>query len=123
MASGLDHTLISPTTFMEIALLGGTASIKSTGAWFGTAPEGVNALIDSEDVVDSVAAVLLDRTKRGATHVLTGPEALSWLDAAQVLSNELGRPVLYDALPIEERAHQLEAGPRSVEGRTSLGYR
>ncbi|MFI7167291.1 NmrA family NAD(P)-binding protein [Rhodococcus erythropolis] len=108
LASGVDHTLISPTTFMEIALLG-AASVRATGGWFGTAPEGVNALIDSEDVVDSVVAVLLDPIMRGATHVVTGPEALSWPDVARELSARLGRPVSYDVVSIEERTRQLQA--------------
>ncbi|WP_196248782.1 NmrA family NAD(P)-binding protein [Rhodococcoides fascians] len=108
VASGLNHTLISPTTFMEIALLG-AASIAATGGWFGTAPAGTNALIDSEDVVDSVVAVLLDKATRGATHILTGPAALSWPDVANELSTRLGRPVSYDVVSIEERTRQLES--------------
>jgi hypothetical protein len=44
------------------------ASIRDRDRWVGTAPDGVNALIDSEDVVDVVVQVLHDPSKRGGTN-------------------------------------------------------
>jgi uncharacterized protein YbjT (DUF2867 family) len=105
--SGVPHTLVSPATFMDLLMLS-AASISAHHRWAGTAPIGRNALIDSDDVVDAVVAVLTKQAFRGETHVLTGPEAMSWLEVATVLSAVLDYEVTYDAISVEARRAQLE---------------
>jgi NAD(P)H dehydrogenase (quinone) len=105
--SQVPHTLVSPTSFMDLVLIG-AASIRDRGRWVGTAPDGVNALIDSEDVVDVVVQVLRDPSKRGGKHLLTGPEALSWPDVARAMSSITGRTITYDAVSTQARREQLE---------------
>jgi uncharacterized protein YbjT (DUF2867 family) len=107
-ASGLPHTLLKPSTFADVLMLA-APSIRESGRWWGSAPHGRNALIDSADVVDAAVAVLTDPSKRGSPHVLTGPFALTWPEVAARLTEVLGRPIRYDALLIEERRAQLEA--------------
>jgi NAD(P)H dehydrogenase (quinone) len=108
-ASGVPHTLLKPSTFADVLMLA-APSIRETGRWSGSAPHGYNALIDSADVVDAAVAVLTEPAKRGGPHVLTGPVALTWPDVADRLTQVLGRPIRYDAVSIEERHAQLEAG-------------
>ena len=105
--SQVPHTLVSPTSFMELVFID-AASIRESNRWVGTAPDGVNALIDSEDVVDVVVQVLRDPSKRGGTHLLTGPEALSWADVARAMSSITGRTITYDAISTQARRDQLE---------------
>jgi NAD(P)H dehydrogenase (quinone) len=105
--SQVPHTLVSPTSFMELVFID-AASIRDRDRWVGTAPDGVNALIDSEDVVDVVVQVLHDPSKRGGTHLLTGPEALSWPDVARAMSSITGRTITYDAVSTQARRDQLE---------------
>jgi len=105
--SQVPHTLVSPTSFMELVFID-AASIRERSRWVGTAPDGVNALIDSEDVVDVVVQVLRDPSKRGGTHLLTGPEALSWADVARAMSSITGRTITYDAISTQARRDQLE---------------
>jgi uncharacterized protein YbjT (DUF2867 family) len=107
-ASGVPHTLLQPSTFADVLMLAAPA-IRETGRWSGSAPNGRNALIDSADVVDAAVAVLTEPSKRGSPHVLTGPFALTWPEVAARLTHVLGRPILYDAVSIEERRAQLEA--------------
>jgi uncharacterized protein YbjT (DUF2867 family) len=101
------HTVVSPTSFMELVFID-AASIRERSRWVGTAPDGVNALIDSEDVVDVVVQVLRDPSKRGGTHLLTGPEALSWTAVARAMSSTTGRTITYDAISTQARRDQLE---------------
>jgi len=108
VTSQVPHTLVSPTSFMELALID-AASIREDDRWVGTAPGGVNALIDSEDVVDVVVQVLRDPSKRGGTHVLTGPEALSWADVASAMSAVAGRTITYEAISTSARRDQLRS--------------
>jgi NAD(P)H dehydrogenase (quinone) len=105
--SHVPHTLVSPTSFMELVFMD-AASIRERNRWIGTAPDGVNALIDSEDVVDVVVQVLRDPSKRGGTHLLTGPEALSWTDVARAMSSITGRTITYDAVSTQARREQLQ---------------
>jgi uncharacterized protein YbjT (DUF2867 family) len=85
-------------------------SIRATDRWSGSAPYGRNALIDSADVVDVAITVLSEPSKRGRRLVLTGPVALTWPEVAARLTQVLGRPIRYDAVSIEERRTQIEAG-------------
>jgi NAD(P)H dehydrogenase (quinone) len=107
--SGVPHTLLRPSTFADVLMLA-APSIRQTGRWSGSAPRGRNALIDSADVVDTAVAVLSEPSERGKAHVLTGPIALTWPEVAARLTQVLGRPISYDAVSIEERRAQLEAG-------------
>jgi NAD(P)H dehydrogenase (quinone) len=108
-ASGMPHTLLSPSTFADVLMLA-APSIRATDRWSGSAPHGRNALIDSADVVDAATAVLSEPSKRGRRHVLTGPAALTWPELAARLTQILGRLIRYDAVSIEERRAQLEVG-------------
>jgi NAD(P)H dehydrogenase (quinone) len=108
-ASGVPHTLLSPSTFADVLMLS-APSIRATDRWSGSAPHGRNTLIDSADVVDAAIAVLTDPSKRGRRLVLTGPVALTWPEVAARLSQVLGRQIRYDAVSIKERRAQLEVG-------------
>ena len=106
--SRVPHTLVSPTSFMELVFID-AASIRESNRWVGTVRDGVNALIDSEDVVDVVVRVLRDPSKRGGTHLLTGPEALSWADVASAMSSITGRTITYDEISTSARRDQLKS--------------
>lgn len=106
--SQVPHTLVSPTSFMELVFID-AASIRERNRWVGTARDGVNTLIDSEDVVDVVVRVLRDPSKRGGTHLLTGPEALSWADVASAMSSITGRTITYDEISTSARRDQLKS--------------
>ncbi|HZP14901.1 MAG TPA: NAD(P)H-binding protein [Nocardioides sp.] len=107
-SSGVPHTLISPASFMEILFLA-APEIRRAGVWTGAAGDGGNALIDSQDVVDSAVEVILNPAKRGKSYVLTGPEALPWSAVAARLGNILGRQVEYRTVSVAERMAQLTA--------------
>jgi len=107
-ASGIPHTLLSPSTFADVLMLA-APSIRAADRWSGSAPHGRNALIDSADVVDAAIAVLCEPSKRGTRHVLTGSVALTWAEVAACLTKVLRRSIRYDAVSIEEQRAQLEA--------------
>ena len=53
------------------------------------------ALIDHRDVAEAGLRVLTDPALWGAHHDLTGPVPLSWPEALELLSAELGEPVTF----------------------------
>lgn len=72
------------------------------GVLRGPAGDGRAALVATDDVADAAVAVLLDPAAHaGRTYDLTGPQALSFAEMAQTLT-EAGRPTTYVAETVEE---------------------
>ena len=57
------------------------------------------ALVDVRDVARVAAAVLNEEAVAGETYVLSGPEALSYGDAAEIIGATIGKKVAYE--PVE----------------------
>jgi len=66
------------------------------------AADGRSSFIDTRDIAASAAAVLTTERFDGQAFNLTGPAALSYSDAAEVLSRVAGRPIVYT--PIDDEA-------------------
>lgn len=62
------------------------------------AGQGATSFIDVRDIAASAAAALTRSDVNGQAFDLTGPEALGYAEAAQLLSEVLGRPVHYEAV-------------------------
>lgn len=74
--------------------------------------------MDTRDIALVAAAALLEEAHAGATCVATGPEALSYGDAAGTIGAAIGKEVAYE--PAEPRAFRDEpvAGRGLPRGRT-----
>jgi uncharacterized protein YbjT (DUF2867 family) len=59
----------------------------------GLADSGRMALIDHRDAAEAAVRVLTDPALWGGHHDLTGPARMSWPEALELLSVELGEPV------------------------------
>lgn len=93
-AAGLPYTTIRPSIFTS-SILAGAAEIKATRTWTGLADTGRVALIHPGDTVDVAVAILGDPSTWGQHHELTGPRQVTWPEAVQVLSDELGETVTF----------------------------
>ncbi|MNC87492.1 NAD(P)H azoreductase [compost metagenome] len=58
-------------------------------------------MVHPRDVGEAAAAALLDPGHAGRAHVLTGPEAVSYAEAAARLGAILGKPVEYLDIPAD----------------------
>ncbi|AGS22389.1 SDR family oxidoreductase [Rhizobium etli] len=65
------------------------------------AAEGKSSFIDARDIAASGVAVLSSSSFDGKAFNLTGPEALSYAEAAAILSEAIGKPVTYNAVSDE----------------------
>lgn len=94
--SGITYTILRPHSFMQ-NLLGMAQVIAGKGEFYGAAGAGKMAIVDARDVAAVAAALLTgDATAHGgATYEITGPEAISFSDAAAILSKVLGKAVRY----------------------------
>jgi uncharacterized protein YbjT (DUF2867 family) len=118
-ASGLDWTLLRPTTFASNTLWWADA-IRAGAPVPNLLGEGRQGIVDPDDVAAVAAEVLAspgpDHT--GRVHTLTGPELLSVPDQAAILAAALGRPVeLIDTPPAVagERMRADGVDPAAVE--------
>lgn len=68
---------------------------------FVPAGAGRAAFVDVRDVAQvAVDALIAPESHKGQAYTLTGPEALSFADAAGILSNEISRTILYQPASI-----------------------
>jgi len=91
--SGLDFTILQPCAYMQNALAG-WSSIVENGIY--AVPYAVSArlsIVDLADVGAAAEVVLTQRNHSHAIYELAGPDALSQEEVAQILSEELGKPV------------------------------
>jgi uncharacterized protein YbjT (DUF2867 family) len=97
--SGMEWTLVSPSSVMETSLLGYAESIRSNGAFFGMSGRGKIGLVALGDVAEAAALVLTTDGHAGQNYELTGPESLDLFQVAEAFARALGRPVAYRDMP------------------------
>lgn len=100
-ASGMRWTILRPHFFMQ-NLLGSAGTVAQQGALYFALGSGKLGLVDTRDIADMAAAVLLDGSERhdGQIYTPTGPGSVGMDEIADVLGKELGRDVRY--VPISE---------------------
>ena len=102
LASGLGYTLLRSNFYMQNFLMLASA-IAQTNSFGSSAGAGQVGLIDTRDVAAVAAEIAASPAAHvGKTYVLTGPELLSYADVAAVLSQVLGRPIVFSERTIEE---------------------
>lgn len=100
-ASGLAYTFLRPNGFMQ-NMLGNAPMIKGQGAFYFPTGEARISEIDVRDIGAVAAAVLTEEGHEGKTYELSGPEALSAAERAEVLSEVLGKTVTHVSPPDAE---------------------
>jgi uncharacterized protein YbjT (DUF2867 family) len=100
--TGLPFTILQPGAYMQ-NLLANWEDIASGGVY--AVPYGAEArisMVDLHDVAAAAAIVLTQPGHENAIYELAGPQALSQLEVAEILSRVLERPVRFKAIPLEE---------------------
>jgi uncharacterized protein YbjT (DUF2867 family) len=95
IASGLGHTLLRNNAYMQNFLMLAPA-IAATGGFGSSVGDGRIGMVDARDVAAVAAQIAASPTGHDhKTYWPTGPETLSYPEAAKVLSDVLGRPIAY----------------------------
>lgn len=93
-ASGLAYTHLRPTFFMQNLL--GQADSIGDGAFYNIVdPDVAISHVDARDVASVGATVLTETGHEGTAYELTGPQAVTFSEIADVLSDALGHDVSY----------------------------
>jgi uncharacterized protein YbjT (DUF2867 family) len=107
IASGLGYTLLRNNAYMQNFLMLAPAIVQSSS--FGSsAGSGRVGMVDTRDVGAVAAAIAASPAAHvGKTYWPSGPETLSYADAAVVLSKVLGRTITYHSLTLEEQTQAM----------------
>ena len=108
-ASGMAWTFLRPNFLMQNFIWMMGEDIRREDAFSDSIGDARVSMIDARDVGPVAARVLTESGHAGKAYELSGPEALSYHDAAAILSEALGRTIRY--VPIDDDAYrqQLEA--------------
>ena len=93
-STAVPYSTIRPAIF-SAALLAAAGEVRASRTWTGLAGRGRIALIDHRDVAEAGVRVLTNPALWGAHHDLTGPAPMSWPEALELLSAELGEAVTF----------------------------
>jgi uncharacterized protein YbjT (DUF2867 family) len=94
--SGLSHTFLRPADFMQNLVDVHGASIREDGVIAVPAGRGRSAFLDADDIGRACAAVLAAPAEHdGRGYDLTGPDALTFGEVAEVMTRVLGRSIRY----------------------------
>jgi uncharacterized protein YbjT (DUF2867 family) len=102
IASGLGYTLLRNNAYMQNLLMLAPA-IAETGSFASSTGDGRIGMIDARDVGSVAAEIAAEPAAHaGKTYWPTGPQSLSYADAAAVLTEVLGRAIAFRARSAEE---------------------
>jgi NAD(P)H dehydrogenase (quinone) len=97
--SGMDWTFLRDNLYLEFM----DHMVGDDGVIRGPAGEGRAAVVSHADIARVATTVLLDPAAHtGATYSLTGPEALTFAQMAEVVSDVTGREVSFHDETVEE---------------------
>ena len=110
--SGIPYTFLRPNEFMQGFINFQGATIKSNNAFYIPAEDAKVSFVDARDIAAVAVKALLEGDKHyNKTYMITGPEALSYHQAADILSNATGKKIDYVNISDEEaRGGMKEAG-------------
>ncbi|GHD62183.1 SDR family oxidoreductase [Jeongeupia chitinilytica] len=108
-ASGIAYTFVRPNLFMQV-LIGSAGSIASDGAIYAPAGDGAISFTDVRDVAATIVTALLEPGHENQAYEITGPAALTYTQAAEVLSGAIGKTAKYVAVDEETARNAMTSG-------------
>jgi uncharacterized protein YbjT (DUF2867 family) len=110
--SGIPYTFLRPNEFMQGFINFQGATIKSNNAFYIPAEDAKVSFVDARDIAAVAVKALVGGDKHyNKSYVITGPEALSYHQAADILSNATGKKIDYvNISDAEARGGMKEAG-------------
>ncbi|MEJ2187211.1 MAG: SDR family oxidoreductase [Gemmatimonadota bacterium] len=99
--SGMAWTILRPHVFAQ-NLLSPVVFDRAAGRVYSASGDGAVPFIDTRDIAAVAAAVLTEDGHDGRTYTLTGPDAISYRQATEILGRVLERPLAYVAETLDE---------------------
>jgi len=121
--SGLEWTMLRPHHFMQ-NLLAQADYVRKEGAIYSPSGDGKIPYVDGRDVGAVAAVTLTTPGHVGKKYVLTGSEAMSYRQAAEIIAAVIDKPVRFvDESPDQARARRVREGmpPAVIESVLAIG--
>jgi uncharacterized protein YbjT (DUF2867 family) len=95
MDDGFNYTILKPSFFSQNFKTYEWENITQRNMTYMPAGNGRVGFVDANDIAEVAATVLTTDGHNKKTYQLTGPEALSYVDAAKLLSEVTGKTIAY----------------------------
>lgn len=107
-----EWSVLRPSWFMQNFTTGlHGASIKTGGEITTATGDGKVAFVDAGDIAEVAFRALADTTAHNRAHIITGPQALSYAEAAAIISDAAHKPVRHISIsPAQLRQRLILAG-------------
>jgi uncharacterized protein YbjT (DUF2867 family) len=92
---GFDYTVLKPSFFAQNFKNNECENITQRGVTFAVAGKGKAGFIDAADIANVAAVVLTTQGHAKKMYDLTGPELLSYYEAADLLTEVTGKKIVY----------------------------
>ncbi len=116
--SGIPYTFLRPTFFMQNFTTSYLEDIKIQGAFHLPCGNGKVSLIDVKDIAAAAVAALTRPGHENKIYTLTGPEALTLTEVADIFTEKLNKMVTY--LDIAEEGYENDPQKRKEGARSML---
>jgi uncharacterized protein YbjT (DUF2867 family) len=93
-SSGINYTFLRPMSFMQ-NYLGHSDSIKSQGVFYAPLIDSRTSFVDVRDIAAVAVEALTKSGHENKAYNITGPEAVSNYDIANILSKTTDRKITY----------------------------
>ncbi|WP_436535662.1 NAD(P)H-binding protein [Actinoplanes sp. HUAS TT8] len=103
----LAWTILRPTHFAQNFTE--AMFVPADGRIIAPVGDGAEPFVDVDDLAEVAAAALTDARRRGQILELSGPEAITFAEAAAVLEKVSGRPVRFESESDDEHVARLRA--------------
>jgi uncharacterized protein YbjT (DUF2867 family) len=120
--SGMEWTMLRPHHFMQ-NLLPQAPYISKEGVVYSASGDGKIPYIDARDIAAVAAVILTKPGHDGKKYVITGSEALSYRQAAEIIGRTIGKPLRFvDETPEQSRARRQREGypPKIIESALAI---
>lgn len=105
-----DYTILQPSFFAQNFKNFEFENLMERGITFNVAGDGKTGFVDAEDIAAVAAKVLTEDGHSQQTYQLTGPQLLDFYEAAAILTEVLGKQIVYPNPNEEQYRAALKAG-------------
>jgi uncharacterized protein YbjT (DUF2867 family) len=111
LESSIPFTILRPNYFMQNFVVFFSHTIKSQGSFYISAGDGKVSFVDARDMAYVAVKLLTVNDPQqhiDKTYNVTGPESLSYKQAAEILSNQIGKKISYINITDDEARQGLK---------------